>query len=328
MARERNWVTFYGANLFVLILYSLMMILIGCAAALGILLAANGGNSLTGMGGALILILSVGEALVIGVPVAVFVAAGRPGKALLKLSRPRAPEMLLSFGMAVGGFGVFLFLQILTQQALSSLQLPVQGLDISISTGWELLAWIGALGVLPAVVEEFAFRGIVLGVYERRLRPFWAIALSAVLFGVLHLQVAFFYFYIGLGVILGFVVYRSRSIWPGILIHFTQNTLAVLLSYVQETYPDFLTRLGLTETTASLGTWGVVAAVSLLIFLACLFTFTRMTKGRVPVHEKPAPGPFTDWSPLLVIAIGLILLIGLSVAGALLLPTLQEMNLY
>jgi|GEM_PF-2682387 len=326
---KRNRITFYGANLFVLILYGLMMVLIACAAALGIMMAANGTDSLTDFDSTfLIVLMTVGEALVVGVPVIVFIFISRPGKALLKLSKPRIAEMLLSFGMGLGGFGVFLFLQILTQQALSSLQLPVQGLNISISTGWQLLAWIGALGVLPAIAEEFAFRGIVLGIYERHLRPFWAIALSAVLFGVLHLQVAFFYFYIGLGIILGFVVYRSRSIWTGILIHFTQNTLAVLLSYAQEADPGFLTRMGLEETGASLGSWGIVAGGSLLIFLSCLFAFSRLTRGRVPAPEKKAPSPFTDWSPLLVVGIGLILLIGLSVVGAMMLPMLKEMNLY
>lgn len=320
---KRNWATFYGANLFVLILYGFMIILIVCAAVFGMTLAADGAEGLTDMGGALILIIAVGEALVIGVPVLVFIAVGRPDSTLVKLARPRVPEMLLSFGMAAGGFGVFLFLQILTQQALSSLKLPVQGLDISVSTGWELLAWIASLGILPAVTEEFAFRGIVLGIYERHLRPFWAILLSATLFGVLHMQVAFFYFYIGLGVILGWAVYRSRSIWPGILIHFTQNSLAVLLDYVQKVHPGFLIRLGLPETGGDfLGSWGLVAAVSLLIFLLCLFSFARLTKGRALVSEKPVSSPFADWSPLLAIGIGLILLIGLTLLGVFLLSAI------
>ena len=262
-------------------------------------------------------IIAIGEALVIGVPVVLSIAVGRIGGTLLKLTRPRFTEMLLAFGMAVGGFGVFLFLQMLTQRALSSLNLPVQGLELSISTGWEFFAWTGALGILPAIAEEFAFRGIVLGIYERHLRPFWAILLSAVLFGVLHMQVAFFYFYIGLGIILGWVVYRSRSIWPGILLHFTHNTLAVLLAYLQQTYPGFfLYRLGLSEMDSSpLGTWGLIAAVSLCIFLACLFPFARLTKGRAPAAQRPARSPFSDWSPLLVIAIGLVLLIGLTLLG-------------
>lgn len=326
MRKHNTWVSFYGANLFVLILYGLMILLLVCSVAFGSSMAAQGAENLTDIGGTpLIFLMTIGEALVIGVPVAVFIAVGRPGKSTLKLARPRISEMLLTFGMAAGGYGVFMFLQILTQMALSSLGLPQQGLNISISTGWELAVWVAVLGILPAVAEEFAFRGVVLGIYERHLRPFWAILLSGILFGALHMQVAFFYFYIGLGIILGWVVYRSRSLWTGILYHFTHNTLAVVLSYLAQTYADSADQAASSVLgSTALGPWGIIAAVSLVIFLGCFFPFARLTRGRAPLSEKPARIPLVDWSPALVIGIGLVLLVGLSLLGTVLIQYIGQ----
>jgi membrane protease YdiL (CAAX protease family) len=329
---KRNWCTFFGANLFVLTLYGLMVLLICGSTLLAMLLAAGGvGSDLTDIGGIpLALILAIAEALMIGAPVVVFIAAGRPGKSLLKINKPRVSEMLLSFGMAVGGFGVFTFLGILMRMLLTSHNIPQDGFGISFSNGWELAVWIASLGVIPAFMEEFAFRGVVLGVYERHMRPFWAILLSAVLFGVLHLRVAFFYFYIGIGVILGWTVYRSRSIWPGILIHFTHNTLVVVLGYLQGVFPYlFNTRLGLSALMSgayhsALGAWALFAAASLCIFFACAYAFAHMTKGRTPPVERHVPRPFVDWTPLVVILAGLAILLCLTLFSALLLPAILE----
>jgi membrane protease YdiL (CAAX protease family) len=84
------------------------------------------------------------------------------------------------------------------------------------------------LSVVPAFVEEFAFRGVVLGLL-RRFGDGFAIVASAFLFGVLHGNLIQAPFALIVGIILGFLVVKTNSIWPAVLLHFINNCYAVLL---------------------------------------------------------------------------------------------------
>lgn len=87
-----------------------------------------------------------------------------------------------------------------------------------------------AIAVLPALVEEFALRGIVMGSL-RRYGDGFAIIISAALFGLMHgnlVQIPFA-FVVGLG--LGFIAIKSGSVWTASLVHFINNLSSVLMSY-------------------------------------------------------------------------------------------------
>jgi sodium transport system permease protein len=89
--------------------------------------------------------------------------------------------------------------------------------------------------LLPAVCEEFAFRGFILSGLERQHRERSAILLSALMFGFLHVLLSLFQQLFNatlLGVVLGLLAVRSRSILPGIIFHFLNNAAAVALSTV------------------------------------------------------------------------------------------------
>ena len=89
--------------------------------------------------------------------------------------------------------------------------------------------------VVPAVCEELAFRGFILSGLERGHRTRSAILLSALLFGFLHVLLSLFQQLFNatlLGLVLGLLAVRSRSILPGILFHFINNALAVVMGAV------------------------------------------------------------------------------------------------
>jgi len=86
--------------------------------------------------------------------------------------------------------------------------------------------------LVPAICEEFAFRGFILSGLEHQHRTRSAILLSALLFGFLHVLLSLFQQLFNatlLGIVLGLLAVRSRSILPGILFHFLNNALAILL---------------------------------------------------------------------------------------------------
>lgn len=91
------------------------------------------------------------------------------------------------------------------------------------------LIYIIGLAVVPALAEEFAMRGVVLGSL-RRFGDGFAIFMSALLFGIMHdnLLQAPFAFIVGLG--LGFVTVASGSVWTAVVIHFLNNFLSLIIS--------------------------------------------------------------------------------------------------
>lgn len=102
------------------------------------------------------------------------------------------------------------------------------------------------LALVPAICEEVAFRGFILSGLESGHRTRSAIVMSALLFGFLHVLVSLFHqlFNAGvLGLVLGLLAVRSRSLLPGIVFHFLNNALAVVLG-AMAAQPSRLESLG------------------------------------------------------------------------------------
>ena len=100
------------------------------------------------------------------------------------------------------------------------------------SGGPELFMYYLALCVMPAVAEELLFRGAFQGL----MRPCGsaaAIFAPALLFGVLHLDLAQGLTAFACGVFLGWLAERSGSILPGMLLHLVNNALAFLTIYLR-----------------------------------------------------------------------------------------------
>lgn len=85
------------------------------------------------------------------------------------------------------------------------------------------------IAVLPALVEEFAFRGVILGVL-RKYSDGLAVLVSGILFGLMHGNFAQIPFATVVGLILGYIAVKTNSLLPGIIIHFLNNGISVTLT--------------------------------------------------------------------------------------------------
>lgn len=83
--------------------------------------------------------------------------------------------------------------------------------------------------IIAPILEELIFRGIILDGFLKIYSPKKSIIWSALLFAGIHLNPwqAIGAFLIGL--FMGWIYYRTESIIPGIIIHFTNNLIAFLL---------------------------------------------------------------------------------------------------
>ncbi|MCH5296254.1 MAG: CPBP family intramembrane metalloprotease [Ruminococcus sp.] len=99
----------------------------------------------------------------------------------------------------------------------------------------EKVLYVIAVSLVPALAEEFAFRGVVMGTL-RKYGDSFAIISSAVLFGLMHGNISQIPFAFILGLIFAFVDCKTNSILPSIIIHFLNNFYAVMMDIFQESY--------------------------------------------------------------------------------------------
>lgn len=106
-----------------------------------------------------------------------------------------------------------------------------QEFDTLLSTRWGYLT----IGLLAPVAEEIVFRGAILKTLLTKYRPWVAIALSALLFSVGHLNPAQMPHAFLIGLLLGWMFWRTGSILPGMAYHCANNSVAYVLYNV---YPN------------------------------------------------------------------------------------------
>ena len=83
-----------------------------------------------------------------------------------------------------------------------------------------------SVAVLPAVTEEFLYRGIILTEYERNGVGL-AVVLSSLTFSLIHFDLAKLPVYFFFGVVLALVLYATRSLFATIFIHIANNILVM-----------------------------------------------------------------------------------------------------
>lgn len=84
---------------------------------------------------------------------------------------------------------------------------------------WDHVLYVLGVTLAIPLVEELAFRGLVLGELRKQFSPAVSIIMSGLFFGVLHVQPVQVIYAVFCGVILGAVYYCCDSIWASFTIH-------------------------------------------------------------------------------------------------------------
>lgn len=78
------------------------------------------------------------------------------------------------------------------------------------------------------ILEELIFRKIIFGSLHKKMHFFFAVLISSLLFGVLHLEFQHLLIYFAMGVALAYVYVKTKRIIVPIIVHFAMNTIAML----------------------------------------------------------------------------------------------------
>jgi sodium transport system permease protein len=107
-----------------------------------------------------------------------------------------------------------------------------------------LIVVLAVFALTPALCEEVAFRGFILSGFGSGGRTAVAIILSSITFGLIHMIPQQVFNATLLGMVLGLIAVRSKSLLPGIVFHFCFNALAVFHGQAgsswSEARPDWL----------------------------------------------------------------------------------------
>ncbi|HUE75158.1 MAG TPA: ABC transporter permease subunit/CPBP intramembrane protease [Pirellulaceae bacterium] len=147
-----------------------------------------------------------------------------------------------------------------------------------------------SVAIVPAVCEEWFFRGYLLGAIRERTSAWSAILLTALLFGLFHVFVTVilpvrFLPSLSLGIVLGYVCWRTGSVLPGMLLHAVHNGLLILMGRYQTQLAQW--GFGASETQHVPPLWLAAAAAVALIGLALVWASGRPAGA----EQKPAALP-------------------------------------
>jgi len=105
----------------------------------------------------------------------------------------------------------------------------LQGVFNSLMTNEYIIISIILVGIIPAFVEEMFFRGVILSGFKDNYSQKKAIIVSALLFGIIHLNPWQFVTAFIIGLITAWICLQTKSILPCIYMHLFNNTLSVLV---------------------------------------------------------------------------------------------------
>ncbi|MBR6404142.1 MAG: ABC transporter permease [Eubacterium sp.] len=175
--------------------------------------------------------------------------------------------------------GVFIFENIVSN--LISVLFPQQyeATDIGLEQtlmGDNIWFTILVVALAPAICEELLFRGFIQSGFKNKYRPVTGIILVSLVFGAYHTSFIRFIPTAMLGGCFAVILYYTESIFLTMIMHFINNTLAVLFMY----YPGFFERTFpiLSSTEMSVFESVIVTWIGVLMVTAAFLTFRTPPK--------------------------------------------------
>lgn len=87
------------------------------------------------------------------------------------------------------------------------------------------------IALMPAVIEELAFRGVLFNALKEVTSTRLTIIATAFLFAVIHFSIFSFLWIFPFGLLLGFLRNRYNTLWLGMIIHFIHNFIILMIDY-------------------------------------------------------------------------------------------------
>ena len=182
------------------------------------------------------------QSLFLILPLALSIYVKSDLKKVYSIKIPKVTHILASLLMWVGLFIIMLIVGNIIMSLLPAQQESMGQLEEMLKIPDNIFLNILIVAAVPAICEEFLFRGFIFSSIRgktdkdrnnnKRVRN--AIIISGIMFGIMHMDLTKLITTSILGIGIAYVVYKTGSIFTGILIHFINNAVAVIIM----NYPD------------------------------------------------------------------------------------------
>jgi membrane protease YdiL (CAAX protease family) len=236
-------------------------------------------------------------------------------------------SILYVIPMAFGGFYFFTGLNGILTVAAQKIGLGVLITDSAeaiFAAPTPFVTVLTLAAVFSGVIEESLFRGILMPAYAYKGK--WkAIAVSALLFALLHGQPVAAPVQFAIGMLLGYIGWQTGSVIPCMLYHALHNGISLWQYHLAQNLMesgalDAIAESGLLESPAAmLGSMAMYTAMGALMLFVPLYFFAKATSGRINTRRLSTPAGNAElcgearftYLPLVIGIIGLIAYIGL-----------------
>ena len=206
-----------------------------------------------------------------------------------------AKSILICFGIGILAYIMNLFVSNLFMIVLNSIGFnPSYSTSSTEYTYVTFIVEIITVAIMPALFEEFVHRGLILRGTSSIIGYKKAIVLSSILFGLMHLNISQFFYATILGLLMGLVATMTRSIWPAVIIHFCNNFINILNTFLDKMNLNVFSLSGALNKIASQSTLLFIVFVVIVMVLTVLGIFVLLKKLFMQTGFKSYNDMFED----------------------------------
>jgi hypothetical protein len=139
----------------------------------------------------------------------------------------------------------------------------------------DLLINLLVIAVIPAIGEELLFRGVLQGMFGKLTKNIhWGIIITAFLFAALHMQFYGLLPRMAMGILFGYLLIWSGSLWVPVIAHLVNNGMAVITKYYIDkgNLPEDIETIGANDNFL------VPGLLSIVLVIVLLSVFRRICK--------------------------------------------------
>lgn len=177
----------------------------------------------------------------------------------LKIVKTTTSNIIIGIGL---GLSAWLFnvvaLSLIQQAGLFKEHFSIMENILSPLSEGSVLISLLTVGIVAPFTEEFIFRGVIFKTLNKNISILWTIIIQALFFGLFHGNLIQGTYATLLGLVFGYITYKTRSLLPAVVMHMTNNIIATISPFVLNNVPS---------TTISFIGFMIIGALGLIISL-------------------------------------------------------------
>ena len=174
------------------------------------------------------------------IPGCILYAITKKARRNFSLLEPNLPKAIDTYAYIFASVSIILTIAIINAELVSVFKYSEYSAEYlwqdNTTEPYQIILSFITSAMIPSICEEFLFRGAIFSA----LMPYGkvpSIIISSVLFGLMHQNAEQFLYATAAGLVLASIVWETKSIWCGVLIHFFNNFIDLFKAELIKAFP-------------------------------------------------------------------------------------------